>query len=241
MGAGEINKSKTLSANTGRLMENVENAAEPVEKTAEQAEWELLEKERKVVELRQMGITYEVIAKQVGYASPSGAFHAYERALARYPRETIDRKRDLADDRIERLLAGVWTKALRGEIPAIMATIKLFERQAKLLGLDAPVKTESRVEVFEGGSEIDEQVRRFAYLIAEIESQNNVGTHSDREQTLLGIEGAIESDSADGELANVVDPVGSRVGEDSLRGGVDSVGSDNQTEDTVGDSSEDIR
>ena len=222
-------------------MENVENHEQPVEKTPQQIEWELLEKERKVVELRQMGITYEVIAKETGYASASGAYHAYERALARYPRETIDKKKDLADARIERLMAAVWTRALRGEIPAIMATIKLFERQAKLLGLDAPVKSESRLEVFEGGSEIDEQVRRFAYLIAEIESQNNVGAHSDGEQVVLGIESAIESNSTNGELADVVDSVGSGLGQDSVRGGMDSVGSDNQTEDTLGDSSEDIR
>jgi hypothetical protein len=220
---------------------NVENPAEVIKKTPEQEEWELLEKERKVVELRQMGVTYEVIAKQVGYASASGAYHAYERALARYPRETVDKKRDLAEARIERLLAGVWTKALRGEIPAIMATIKLFERQAKLLGLDAPQRIENKVEVFEGGSLVDEQVRRFAYLIAEIESEDNQRTPSDGEQVILGISSASESDSTghDG-LADLDDSLGSRVGEDAVRGGVDSVGSDNETEDSVGGSSENI-
>ena len=220
-------------------MENVENHEQPIEKTPEQLEWELLEKERKVVELRQMGVTYETIAKEVGYASPSGAFHAYERALARYPKETIERKRDIAEARIERLLASIWTKALRGEIPAIMAVNKLLERQAKLIGLDAPVKSENKIEIFEGGDYIDEQVRRFAYLIAEAE--NNSESFSNGEPTLLEISSATESNSTGNELADVVDSIGTGLGKNSLRGGMDSKRSDNETEDPLGGSGENPR
>jgi len=237
MGAGKIDKSESKLTDTGRLMENVENPVEPVENLVVK-EWELLEKERKVVDLRQMGITFEVIAKEVGYASPSGAYHAYERALARYPKETIDRKRELAEARIERLLAGVWTKALRGEIPALMASLKILERQAKLLGLDAPQKTETDITVYEGGSEIDEQVRRFAYLVAEARNQIDPSGLSNGVEAILGNDGEKESDTAGIELANVVDPVGSRLGQDTVRGGMDSVGSDTPATNTLGDSSE---
>lgn len=184
-------------------MENLENPSEPIENYPDKSEWDLLKKERKVVELRQMGITYEVIAKEVGYASASGAYHAYERALARYPRETFDKKRDLQEQRIERLLAGVWTKALRGDTTALMVTIKLFERQAKLLGLDMPQRFENTVEIFEGGSEVDEQVRRFAYLIAE--AQNKQDPMGDGEQIILGIESPVESDSTGDGLADLAD------------------------------------
>ena len=238
MDTGEIDEPTTVPTDTGRLVPEIENPAQTVEKVIDKEEWELLEKERKVVELRQMGITYEVIAKQVGYASASGAYHAYERALARYPRETFDKKRDLAEARIERLLAGVWTKALRGEIPAVMATIKLFERQAKLLGLDAPQKVENNVTVFEGGSIIDEQVRRFAYLIAEAESGDNEGSHSDGEPVILEIDSAGQSDSTGDGLANVDDQIGSRVGENTVRGGMDSERSDHETENPLGGNSE---
>jgi hypothetical protein len=219
-------------------MSDFENNAGEIENYPDKAEWELLKKERKVVDLRQMGITYEVIAKEVGYASASGAYHAYERALARYPRETFDKKRDLQEQRIERLLAGVWTKALRGDTAAIMTTIKLFERQAKLLGLDMPQRFENTVEIFEGGSEVDEQVRRFAYLIAQAENQQD--SMGDGEPTLLGIEGEIESDSTENGMANLVDPLGSRLGQDEVRGGMDSVGSDPESENSMGDSSQDF-
>lgn len=239
MDAGEIDESKNKRTNTGRLMENVENTAQPVE-NPDLKEWELLEKERKVVDLRHMGITFEVIAKEVGYASPSGAYHAYERALARYPKETIDRKRELAETRIERLLAGVWTKALRGEIPAIMATIKIFERQAKLLGLDAPQKTETDITVYEGGSEIDEQVRRFAYLVAQARNEIDASGSANGIKTILGIESAGESNSTADELANVADPIGAGLGQDAVRGGMDSLGSDTPAKNTVGDSSKNL-
>jgi hypothetical protein len=219
-------------------MDNVENTAQPIE-NSDRKEWELLEKERKVVDLRHMGITFEVIAKEVGYASPSGAYHAYERALARYPKETIDRKRELAETRIERLLAGVWTKALRGEIPAIMATIKIFERQAKLLGLDAPQKTETDITVYEGGSEIDEQVRRFAYLVAEARNEINASGFTNGVAPVLGIGSADESNTTGDQLADLVDPVGAGLGQDAVRGGMDSMGSDPESENSLGDSGAD--
>jgi hypothetical protein len=225
-------------------MDNVENLTEPVENVMSKSaqkdieEFELLEKERKVVELRHMGITYEVIAKQVGYASPSGAFHAYERALARYPKETVEKKRELAESRLERLLAGVWTKALRGETTAIMATLKIFERQAKLMGLDAPQKIETDLTVYDGGDDIDEQVRRFAYLIAQAREDNQQG-FGDGRAPILAIDSEREPSTTGDELAEMGDPIGSRVGQDSVRGGMDSMGSVEEEEKPVGGSSAD--
>jgi hypothetical protein len=225
-------------------MDNVENLTEPVENVMSKSaqkdieEFELLEKERKVVELRHMGITYEVIAKQVGYASPSGAFHAYERALARYPKETVEKKRELAESRLERLLAGVWTKALRGETTAIMATLKIFERQAKLMGLDAPQKIETDLTVYDGGDDIDEQVKRFAYLIAQAREDNQQG-FGDGGTSILAIDSEREPSTTGDELAEMGDPIGARVGENSVRGGMDSMGSVEEEEKPVGGSSAD--
>jgi hypothetical protein len=225
-------------------MDNVENLTEPVENVMSKSaqkdieDFELLEKERKVVELRHMGITYEVIAKQVGYASPSGAFHAYERALARYPKETVEKKRELAESRLERLLAGVWTKALRGETTAIMATLKIFERQAKLMGLDAPQKIETDLTVYDGGDDIDEQVRRFAYLIAQAREDNQQG-FGNGGAPILAIDSEREPSTTGDELAEMGDPIGARVGQDSVRGGMDSMGSVEEEEKPVGGSSAD--
>lgn len=218
-------------------MENVEKPAQEIEK---QGLSDLERKERKVVELRQMGITFDVIAEQVGYASASGAFHAYERYMERFKREPSDQARELQRGRLDRLLAGVWTKALRGEIPAIMASLKILERMAKLDGLDAPVKSESAVTVFDGGSDLDEQVRRFAYLVAQARTNNEIG-YSDGGAVIVGESSARESDTTDDGLAELVDLVGSGMGQDEMRVGMDSMGSVIETQNPMGGSSEDSR
>lgn len=225
-------------------MENVEKPAEVIENVMNKVaqrdaeEFELLKKERKVVELRHMGITYEVIAEQVGYASASGAFHAYERALARYPKETIEKKRDLVESRYERLLSAIWTKALRGDIPAIIAAVKVLEKEAKLLGLDAPQKIQTDITVYDGGDDIDEQVRRFAYLIAQAREDNQQG-FGDGRAPILAIDSEREPNTTGDGLAEMGDPIGSRVGEDAVRGGMDSMGSVEAEEKPLGGSSAD--
>jgi len=42
--------------------------------------------------------------------------------------------------RIEELVKGLWPKGKAGQVAAIDRLVKLFERQAKLLGLDKPTK-----------------------------------------------------------------------------------------------------
>jgi len=42
--------------------------------------------------------------------------------------------------RLDRLTAAIWRKALCGAMPAIDRVIKIMERRAKMLGLDAPAK-----------------------------------------------------------------------------------------------------
>lgn len=41
--------------------------------------------------------------------------------------------------RIERMIAALWRQCLAGDIPSINMVLKLIERKAKFLGLDAPV------------------------------------------------------------------------------------------------------
>jgi hypothetical protein len=130
----------------------------------------VIEKERKVLELRLMGVTFDVIAQQVGYASPGSAHNAYKRALLRTLREPAQELRELEVARLDKLLSSIWTEALRGEIPAIQTSIKIMERRAKLLGLDVPVKIQAEVTTYDGGSDIDREVQRLANLLAQGES-----------------------------------------------------------------------
>lgn len=194
-------------------------------------------KERKVVELRQLGLTFDIIAERVGYASASGAFHAYERYMERYKGLPAEKLRELQGSQLDRLLPAVYTKALRGDPAAIAAVMKIFERQAKLFGLDAPNRSESTITIDDGRDDLDESVRRFAYLIAEARQNNAIGYNAG-ESISVGSDGEIESITTDGGMEELADPLGSRMGEDEMRGGVDSLGSVEIEEDAVGGSSE---
>ena len=64
------------------------------------------------------------------------------KARAQQMNEGAEQLRTIQDARIERLIAGVWRKALDGDPKAIDQVLKLLDRQAKLHGIDAPVRTE---------------------------------------------------------------------------------------------------
>lgn len=56
--------------------------------------------------------------------------------------EGAEALRALQDERLNRLLAAVWAKALKGEEQAVVTALKVMERQAKLRGLDSPIQTQ---------------------------------------------------------------------------------------------------
>jgi hypothetical protein len=97
-----------------------------------------LDIERKALELRRAGVTYEGIAERVGYQTRNGAHRAVARVLARNPAADVDAVRELETDRLDRLLVAVWPVALKGDAKAVDQVLKIAERRARLLGLDVP-------------------------------------------------------------------------------------------------------
>lgn len=123
------------------------------------------EKERRVLELRRAGLTFDVIAQEVGYSNASGAHHAYTRAMKRTLVDAgSDESRDLELDRLDRLQRFAWPQASQGNLRAIETILRIMGRRAKILGLDAPIKAE--VTTYEGGTEIDREVQRLVALLA---------------------------------------------------------------------------
>lgn len=123
---------------------------------------EQIETERRVLELRLAGLTFDRIAKELGYASPSGAWYAMKRALTRTLQEPADELRRQEAERLDRMLSGLWAEATRGNTAAIQTALKVMERRARLLGLDAPAKTEQTVTVYDGGGEVERAIRELA-------------------------------------------------------------------------------
>lgn len=56
--------------------------------------------------------------------------------------EGYEQLKQVQEARIERLLASLWAKALKGDLFAVDRVTKLLERQSRLHGLDAPTRQE---------------------------------------------------------------------------------------------------
>ena len=100
------------------------------------------EKQRQALELRKAGASYDEIARKIGYSSKSGAYKSVTSALSKMLKEPAEELRTLEMARLDRLLVGVWSAATQGNQGAIDRVLRILERRAKLLGLDAPQRRE---------------------------------------------------------------------------------------------------
>ena len=125
---------------------------------------EVLQREAEVVKLRRGGLTWDMIADRVGYASPSAAHAAYQRASKRIVQDDIEAIRKIETERLDIMQSAVWGQVLNGSIPAVMAVVRIQERRARLLGLDQPFKQQIEVTSYDGNS-IDREVARLVELL----------------------------------------------------------------------------
>ena len=100
------------------------------------------DKAAQALALRKTGATYEQIAAHLGYSSRQSANRAVLRLLAAHEAENVADLRTLENMRLDDLLFAVYKAALGGDLGAIDRALRIMERRAKLLGLDAPVKQE---------------------------------------------------------------------------------------------------
>lgn len=103
------------------------------------------ESELRVYRLRLQGYTWPEIAQMCDYSTAKDALTAYKRVSEKFhaEMETINELRQLALDRLDAMLQNVWDRAQNGYLPAVDRVLKLEERRAKLLGIDAPVKNDN--------------------------------------------------------------------------------------------------
>lgn len=129
-----------------------------------------VDKERQVLELRRAGATFDDIARTVGYSNSSGAWQAYNRALERTLVSAGSEELRIAElDRLDRLQRATWTKAMQGDVMSINTVLRIMDRRAKYLGLDAPIRQEITVETTDV-SLIDREIAR---LIEMMETQDD--------------------------------------------------------------------
>lgn len=104
-------------------------------------------KAAKAVELRMEGKGFPEIAKELGYNSRQAAHDAVMRALRETLREPCEELIRLDLERLDALWQIQYLTAQGGDPQAMAACMKIMERRAKLLGLDAPAKQEVQATV----------------------------------------------------------------------------------------------
>lgn len=124
---------------------------------------ELVEKETTIIELRHEGYVWREIATMVDM-SIAGVIKAYKRALTRHPVAAIEEHRELELDRLDNLQRTYWQPAVNGNLRAADFVLRVIDKRAKLLGLDAPLKVQAEVVTYDG-SDLDAEVERVARLI----------------------------------------------------------------------------
>jgi hypothetical protein len=152
---------------------------------------EQIDRELAVVNLRRTGLTWEMIAREVGYASPAGAWKAYERACARTLEEPTAEARRIELDRLDALQYTYWDPAIAGNLRAADFVLKVIDRRAKILGIDAPQKIQAEVVTYDGTGSLDAEVERIARIIDAAERQQTTDS-ADIEQHSEGITVLVE-------------------------------------------------
>ena len=105
---------------------------------------------QQAIRLRMAGATINQIADQLGYASPAGAYKAIMRELEQTTQdmgESTEAVRQLELKRLDQMLFPIWPQVLTGDQGAISTALRIQERRASLLGLDAPKQIEARVRI----------------------------------------------------------------------------------------------
>lgn len=117
---------------------------------AKQQEIEREDRRRKVAAILLSGVTDQVqIAKQLGVSQPT--IHRDVKAIEERWRDQaaadIATAKGRALSQIHRMIAALWPKALQGDEGAINQIRQLLQREAAMLGYDAPKRVEGKFDI----------------------------------------------------------------------------------------------
>jgi len=92
------------------------------------------------LELRKRGLTFDAIAKELGYAGESAAYKAVMSALGEANREPVEEFRELEAQRLDQMQEKISDKVGPDKDDGLLVidrVLRIMDRRAKLLGLDA--------------------------------------------------------------------------------------------------------
>ena len=105
---------------------------------------------QQAIKLRMAGATLDDIAKQLDFKSAAGAYKCVMRELkatAQDMGEGTEAVRQLELKRLDQMQFPLWPQVLAGDVAATTTALRIQERRASLLGLDAPKQIEARVRI----------------------------------------------------------------------------------------------
>lgn len=147
-------------------------------------------RKKEALELRREGKSYPEIAKELGCVT-SAAHKMVQRALEKWTeecKEEAEQTKAIELQRLDELVERYHTQAKLGDIKAGEFVLKLMERRAKLLGLDAAVKVEGSLGIYQqlsdmSDAELEAQAARVGLTVVKevqaIEEQINGADASD--------------------------------------------------------------
>jgi hypothetical protein len=120
--------------------------------------------------MRTTGATFDQIADELHYRDKSGARRAYLAGLRHLPEiEDRDTMLRVESARLDALQHAVWSKAMKGDKDAVQNALAVMARRARMLGLDAPTKSEHKV-TSELDAEIETMLAEMTKLSGRIDS-----------------------------------------------------------------------
>jgi hypothetical protein len=120
------------------------------------------ERRRAAVQLKIAGHTWQEIANALDYSSKGAACTDVRRALENAVKKLsipLEAHRQLEMDRLDAMQNALWDKVLEGDTKAIDTSLRLMDRRAKLLGLDAPQRHELTLEAIDAAlADVEQQL-----------------------------------------------------------------------------------
>jgi DNA-binding CsgD family transcriptional regulator len=101
-----------------------------------QQQVESREREAKAVRLRSAGLSYALIADELGLRNAGSAYKAFRRGIQRLGSEEASEALSLAHERYLALLRSVWSSALEGDQDAVTSALEILDRIERLFGFD---------------------------------------------------------------------------------------------------------
>lgn len=101
------------------------------------------ERRTKALRLRSLRWTYQQIADELYNGSRPQAFRDIQKALDDLPKEDAGHVRQQEVELLDEMARGLVTLARKGDDKAVQSMLRIMDRRAKYLGLDAPTQTEA--------------------------------------------------------------------------------------------------